>query len=270
MLRVQRYRGGAATHRKLSADGCSVVNTVRDALFRGPADPLHMEYIGDELELFQHATNWKRYWSSVLAPYVSGRVLDVGSGLGVNASFLANERVTAYTFLEPDVKLLKRTPVDTLPGTVAQHRIHGTTADLAHKRFDTLAYIDVLEHLPDPTGELQRAMQLLAPGGQIVVVVPAFQFLYSPFDQAIGHFRRYDRPSLRAALPSGSQVLMMRYLDSTGLLLSLGNKLLLRRSAPSHDQIAFWDKRIIPISRIMDRLVAGSFGRSLIAVLRKA
>lgn len=62
----------------------------------------------------------------------------------------------------------------------------------------------------------------------------------------------------------------MRYLDSTGLLLSLGNKLLLRRAAPAPEQIAFWDKRIIPISRITDRLVMGSFGRSLIAVLRKA
>lgn len=229
-----------------------------------------MEYIGDELELFRHATNWKRYWSSVVARYVNGQVLDVGSGLGVNAPYLVNEHVTTYTFLEPDARLLSETSMDLIPEGIQQHRIQGTTTDLAGKQFDTLAYIDVLEHLPDPAAELQRAMDLLRPAGHIVIVVPAFQFLYSPFDKAIGHFRRYDRAGMRADLPAGSDLLLMRYLDSTGLLLSLGNKLLLRRAAPDPGQIAFWDKRIIPISRITDRLVMGSFGRSLIAVLRKA
>ena len=229
-----------------------------------------MDYIGDELELFRHATNWKRYWSSVVARYVNGQVLDVGSGLGVNAPYLVNEHVTAYTFLEPDARLLSETSMDLIPEGIQQHRIQGTTADMAGKQFDTLAYIDVLEHLPDPAVELQRAMDLLRPAGHIVIVVPAFQFLYSPFDKAIGHFRRYDRAGLRADLPAGSELVLMRYLDSMGLLLSLGNKLLLRRAAPDPGQIAFWDKRIIPISRITDRLVVGSFGRSLIAVLRKA
>lgn len=229
-----------------------------------------MDYIGDELELFRHATNWKRYWSSVVARYVNGQVLDVGSGLGVNAPYLVNEHVTAYTFLEPDARLLSETSMDLIPEGIQQHRIQGTTADMAGKQFDTLAYIDVLEHLPDPAVELQRAMDLLRPAGHIVIVVPAFQFLYSPFDKAIGHFRRYDRAGLRADLPAGSELVLMRYLDSTGSLLSLGNKLLLRRAAPDPGQIAFWDKRIIPISRITDRLVVGSFGRSLIAVLRKA
>ena len=229
-----------------------------------------MDYIGDELELFRHATNWKRYWSSVVARYVNGQVLDVGSGLGVNAPYLVNEHVTAYTFLEPDDSLLSETSMDLIPEGIQQHRIQGTTADMAGKQFDTLAYIDVLEHLPDPAVELQRAMDLLRPAGHIVIVVPAFQFLYSPFDKAIGHFRRYDRAGLRADLPAGSELVLMRYLDSTGSLLSLGNKLLLRRAAPDPGQIAFWDKRIIPISRITDRLVVGSFGRSLIAVLRKA
>ncbi|MCB0766666.1 MAG: methyltransferase domain-containing protein [Flavobacteriales bacterium] len=229
-----------------------------------------MDYIGDELELFRHATNWKRYWSSVVARYVNGQVLDVGSGLGVNAPYLVNEHVTAYTFLEPDARLLSETSMDLIPEGIQQHRIQGTTADMAGKQFDTLAYIDVLEHLLDPAAELQRAMDLLRPAGHIVIVVPAFQFLYSPFDKAIGHFRRYDRAGLRADLPAGSELVLMRYLDSMGLLLSLGNKLLLRRAAPDPGQIAFWDKRIIPISRITDRLVVGSFGRSLIAVLRKA
>lgn len=228
-----------------------------------------MAYLGDELELFQHAMNWKSYWSSVVAPYVAGQVLDVGSGLGVNAPFLLNHNVTGYTFLEPDQDLLARTPTSALPTHIAQRSIAGTTKDLCGVRYDTLAYIDVLEHLADPADELKRAMNLLTTGGHIVIVVPAFQFLYGPFDKAIGHFRRYDRRSLRHILPSDARIIRMRYLDSAGLLLSLGNTLLLRRSTPTSGQIAFWDRRIVPVSRLSDRLFGYTFGRSLVAILRK-
>lgn len=229
-----------------------------------------MNYVGTELELFQHAVNWKRYWSAAVKPFVRGRVLDVGCGLGANARYLFNDLVTSYAFLEPDAALLQQVPQHAgLPPTLPQRRIQGTTSSISGEYFDTVLYIDVLEHIPDASSELERASGSLAAGGHLIIVVPAFQFLYSPFDKAIGHVTRYDRQLLRAQMPSTLKPISLRYLDSVGLLLSLGNKLLLRRSAPSLSQITFWDKRIVPISRFMDELVIHSFGRSLVAVYRK-
>lgn len=229
-----------------------------------------MKYAGTELELFQHAVNWKRYWSALVKPYVAGDVLDVGSGHGANAPYLHNERVSSYTFLEPDGALLSRMPdVPPLPAFIEQRRIQGTTVDVATERFDTLLYIDVLEHIPDASNELQRAADLLRPNGHLILVVPAFQFLYSPFDKAIGHVCRYDRPLLRSQMPAAFEEVHMNYLDSAGMLLSLGNKLLLRSAEPTASQIALWDARIVPISRITDRLVGRALGRSLVAVYRK-
>ncbi|MBL7952174.1 MAG: methyltransferase domain-containing protein [Flavobacteriales bacterium] len=228
-----------------------------------------MDYVGTELELFQYAVNWKRYWSAAVAPYVSGGVLDVGSGIGANASHLWNERITSYTFLEPDAGLLARTNSASLPPGASVHSIHGTTRDVAGTLFDTILYIDVLEHIEEPEDELNRAADLLAPGGYLIILVPAFQILFSPFDEAVGHHRRYDRGMLRKQLPHGLEQRMLCYMDSVGLLLSLGNRLLLSRAAPTVEQIRFWDTRIIPLSRSMDPLIGRSFGRSLIGVYRR-
>lgn len=229
-----------------------------------------MNYVGSELELFRHAVRWKKYWSSQILQYVNGRILDVGCGIGASADHLWSERASSYTFLEPDEQLLAQVPKNVGESVMSYSElIAGTTADLHGRAFDSILYIDVLEHLSDPKEELQRALELLAPKGHLIILVPAFQFLYSPFDKAIGHYRRYDRPSLHAHLPSGATIVKERYLDSVGMLLSLGNKLLLRRAAPTTAQIQFWDSRIVPLSRFFDPLIGHAFGRSLVVVLRK-
>jgi 2-polyprenyl-3-methyl-5-hydroxy-6-metoxy-1,4-benzoquinol methylase len=230
-----------------------------------------MNYVGTELELFQHAVNWKRYWSAQVAPYVQGTVLDVGCGLGVNAAYVANDSVTGYTFLEPDGALLQQVSAHIpLPPTITQRMIEGTTEKLKGERYDTLLYIDVLEHIEDATAELLRANELLVTGGHLIIVVPAYPFLYSPFDRAIGHYRRYTERMLDEQMPPSLQKIRVRYLDSAGFALSLGNKLLLHRTSPTMAQISFWDRRIVPLSRITDKVVSHAFGRSMVAVYRKA
>lgn len=229
-----------------------------------------MEYAGGELELFAEARNWKRYWSSLLRPFVRGRVLDAGCGTGANADFLWNNHVTRYTFLEPDGRLLAQVP-ERARASDAQsaERVQGTTSDLSGKQFDTILYIDVIEHIEDSRAELRRAHDLLAPGGHLLVLVPAFQFLYNAFDKAIGHHRRYDKRLLKEELPSGMELLKLRYLDSMGLLLSLGNTWLLKQAEPTARQIRFWDRRIVPVSRISDKILLHAFGRSLLSISRK-
>lgn len=229
-----------------------------------------MKYVGSELELFRHATRWKRYWAEQVHPFVRGSALDVGCGLGVNAEFLWNEQVAQYTFLEPDGDLLDHVP-DHLPSHILERsdRIHGTSADLSGRTFDTVLYIDVLEHIADAKDELMRAKELIAPGGHLIILVPAFPFLFSPFDAAIGHHRRYTTSTLRQEVPQDLREVRTRYLDSAGFLLSAGNKLLLRQAEPSPAQIRLWDRRVVPISRVTDVLVARSFGRSLLGIWRK-
>ena len=135
--------------------------------------------------------------------------------------------------------------------------------------YDVILLLDVIEHIEDSKGELRRAFDLLAPGGHLLILVPAFNYLYSPFDKAIGHFRRYDRSILRAELPPELIRVKTRYLDSLAFFLSLANKWFLTRSSPTLKQVLFWDRVIVPLSHFSDPLVLWSFGKSLISVSRK-
>jgi hypothetical protein len=130
-------------------------------------------------------------------------------------------------------------------------------------------YIDVIEHIKDDKDEISLATQFLKKGGTLVILAPAHQWLFSPFDLAVGHYRRYDKTSLRALIPSFMMVRKLFYLDIAGVLASIVNKLLLKRSYPTQKQIYFWDKFIVATSKRVDVLTNGFCGRALISISEK-
>jgi SAM-dependent methyltransferase len=229
--------------------------------------------VGGELELFEKAVHWKAYFRARLHPYLIGKVLEVGAGLGGTTRLLCDGRQEEWTALEPDAELvvqfrqrLQRHPLP-LPIEV----LAGTTAELTeqNRRFDAIVYIDVLEHIEADRSELERAATLLEAGGRLVVLAPAHQWLFTPFDEAIGHFRRYTARSLQALTPAALRLERLFYLDAVGLLASLGNRLLLRQHMPSPRQIAFWDRFLVPLSRWVDPLLGYRLGKTVVGVWRK-
>jgi SAM-dependent methyltransferase len=229
-------------------------------------------YVGTELELFAGALNWKNWLREQMTPYISGRVLEAGAGIGGNTRILWNDRVTRWLALEPDSKQVSIIQASLDQGqfppgcAVAQ----GTTDTLeGGALFDTVLYVDVLEHIDDDREELIRASRHLAPGGHLIVLSPAHQFLFGPFDASIGHFRRYDRASLTALAPPACQTVLLRMLDGAGFFLSLGSRLLMRSARPTRRQIVLWDSVFVPVSRWLDRLTRYRFGKSILAVWRK-
>jgi SAM-dependent methyltransferase len=228
------------------------------------------QYVGGELELFSHAGHWKGYLRDQLRPYLRGDVLEVGAGIGGTTRALYPGNAASWTCLEPDSALLAEleSSLDSLPAGAARLAAAcGTLDDLpAEARFDAILYVDVLEHIEDDAAEVRRACGWLKPGGCLVVLAPAHQWLYSEFDRAIGHYRRYDRAMMRRLSPPGAALVRLRYLDSVGLWASLGNRLLLRSQMPTAGQIKFWDGVLVPCSRPLDPLCGFRVGKSLLAV----
>ena len=237
-----------------------------------PQSHVAQDYIGDELELFEIATTWKAYFARHLAPFISGDVAEVGAGLGGTTRLLCTGSETSWTALEPDADLCsdisRKLAAGALPKTVTP--IVATLADLEPEvLFDTILYIDVLEHIEQDKAEVERAAAHLKPGGHLIVLAPAHQSLYTPFDKAIGHFRRYTKSSLLALEPSGLQVHKAFYLDSVGMLASLANKLLLKQAQPKRSQIRFWDRVLVPASKLFDVLTVKALGKTVIAIWQK-
>jgi hypothetical protein len=215
-------------------------------------------YPGKELETFSQARNWRSYWATALRPYIAGDVLEVGAGIGANTAHINHSQVRSIHCLEPDPELAAqlRSVVRGTPGTTVSI---GTICSVAGRLFDTILYIDVLEHIED-----------LRPGGRLIVLAPAYQALYSPFDEAIGHYRRYDRRNLIACSPPSCRLEKADYLDCVGLIASGVNRTVLKQSAPALWQMMLWDKYMIPVSKALDPLVGYHLGRSVVAVWVRA
>lgn len=228
-------------------------------------------YVGAELSLFARATNWKRYLNGQLRPFVRGHVLEVGAGIGATTSALWTAAASQWTALEPDPGLASQARVRVQSGGLDRVVVRdGTIAALdAGDMFDAILYIDVLEHIDDDAAELRDASRHLRPGGHLIVLSPAHQWLYSPFDAAIGHVRRYNSAGLQSLQPAGLALTRLRYLDAVGMTASLGNRILLRRSMPSAMQIVFWDRLLVPMSRLVDPLCAYRIGKSILAVWQR-
>lgn len=229
-------------------------------------------YVGAELEVFARARRWKDYVRHELRPSLGRRVLEVGAGIGAGTRALCTGHEERWVCLEPDpdqaARLRAQLAAGELPGCCSVQA--GTVADLpATPTFDTALYLDVLEHIDDDRGELARVAERLEPGGRLVVLSPAHAWLFSPFDAAIGHVRRYTRATLSAAAPAGWTCERLDYLDAAGLLASASNRVLLRRSLPTPSQLALWDGVLVRLSRHVDRRLGYRLGKSIVGVWRK-
>ena len=233
-------------------------------------EPYH--YIGDELDVFSRAPRWKAYFGRQIAPVLGGEVLEVGAGLGGTTRALCRGSEQRWVCLEPDPRLAERLRAEQAAGRLPERCevVVGTLDDrLLGEQFDAVLYMDVLEHIEDDRAEVARAATRLRPGGCIVALSPAHQWLYAPFDRAIGHCRRYSRASLKAIGPPGLELAWLGYLDSVGFLASLTNKVLLRQSMPTPGQVAFWDKVLVRASEWVDPVIAHRAGKSVLAVWRR-
>lgn len=228
-------------------------------------------YVGTELELFATAKNWKNYINILTRKYIKGDVLEVGAGIGSNTDLLCCSYHHNWLCLEPDSKLFQ-----VLERFIHLHYINnrfaqnGTIDSLTKKQlFDTILYFDVLEHICKDREELVKASKHLKTEGHLIILAPAHQWLYTPFDAAIGHYRRYNKQRLEKILPTSIDVTKLIYLDSVGLLASLANKLILKQSQPTLQQISLWDKLMIPASKRLDRIINYQFGKSVLLIGRK-
>lgn len=106
--------------------------------------------------------------------------------------------------------------------------------------YDVVVLYDVVEHIEEPVSFLEAAHWHLKPGGYVLVNVPALTSLYSRYDEAAGHYRRYDLAGMRTELEaSGLTVHDVRYWGFSLLPLLALRKLLISRETKTEAVIRF-------------------------------
>lgn len=232
----------------------------------------YFTYQGLELELFSSATNWKRYLLRIIGSYLGCDVLEVGAGIGSTTRVFCDGSQKRWLCIEPDkhqANVIYNACQKKLLPSCCKVKIGAITELSDEERFDTILYIDVLEHIQNDALEIANAASRLLPCGHLIVVCPAHQYLFSPFDKSIGHFRRYNQTSLLALMTSEIEIVKTMYIDSIGFFASLINRLLLRTEIPSHLQIKIWDRIMVPITGIIDLLINYTFGKSIVVIWKR-
>jgi SAM-dependent methyltransferase len=123
-----------------------------------------------------------------LPPNSSREIVDVGCGAGGNLGILGE--FGHCVGVEPNGPGL----VGCRSRGLDETQVFEGTADalpLESTSVDLVALLDVLEHLDDDSVALREAYRVLRPGGFLLVTVPAYRFLWSLHDEALGHRRRY-------------------------------------------------------------------------------
>ena len=122
----------------------------------------------------------------------SPRVLDAGCGTGRNLMELARLGPAEGIDNSPQaVEFCQRRGLEGI------HLSGIEQMPFDDGRFDLLVATDVIEHLPDDGAALDELRRVAAPGGQLVITVPAYKWLWSRHDDSWHHYRRYTRPLLR-------------------------------------------------------------------------
>lgn len=167
------------------------------------------------------------------------RVLEVGSGTGGNLDILA--QFGSVSGLEMDANALAMS-VERTRGRFDLRRGRCPDDVPFHEgTFDLICFLDCLEHIADDVGTLEGMRGLLAPGGSILVTVPAYQWLWSAHDEFLHHHRRYDRASLtKCAQAAGYRIERVTYFNTLLLPLAVAVRWcdrLLRRGRSSGDAV---------------------------------
>jgi SAM-dependent methyltransferase len=219
------------------------------------------------------ADNYTGWIVDVFQPYVGRNLLEIGTGFGNYRQHFPD--IAKYTSVDIDSEAIARAAVGDPAGTYvcADASRAEFAARFPEGSFDTVMCANVLEHIPEHEAAAANMFRALGRGGHLLLFVPAHMSLYNDMDRLAGHLRRYTKESLgRVLAPLGGTMVELRYFNSIGGLGWWVNRL--RRYDSLNDgaingQIRFFDKYVVPVSRMVDPLSRGFFGQSLIAVVRK-
>jgi SAM-dependent methyltransferase len=207
-------------------------------------------------------------------PYLRGRVLEVGAGLGtITRKLVEADPAVTVVALEPAENLFD----DLAAVAAANKRIiasqltSGEYLNNSAEQFDAVIYLNVLEHIEHDVDELKITGAALRPGGHLLVFGPGLQWLYSELDYNAGHYRRYTLQGLRKVVEAaGLEVVSLRYMDVVGVLPYYLVYRLLRSQAISGGSMWGYDRVLVPVSRAIQRIVRRPpLGKNVILIARK-
>lgn len=219
-------------------------------------------------ELDSNVPNYNEWVRSLVARAATGRVIELGAGVGTFSLALL-QTADHVVAVEPS----DRGSVALNAATSGNDRVtpvHGFAADATGLGpFDGAVMSNVLEHIEDDEGTLRELLSMVRPGGLVAVFSPAFELLMSDFDRSIGHVRRYRKRGLiRTFERAGFEIADARYVNFPGFFAWLLVSRLLRKRPTDSALSRLYDRRVVPVARWFESRVRPPFGQSVLVIGR--
>ena len=226
-----------------------------------------MQYLNQVLEYFDISEKYRSYQIELFNEYVGKNVLEVGAGRGKIIEILSNDKSKFFTLLELDNNFY-----DYLIKNLQSEKIivKNKKTTQINDKFDTIIYLDVIEHIDKDEEELNNALRLLEKNSHLIIIVPAFQILFSEFNKNVGHYRRYHKKFFKDYAQKNSlEIKQLKYFDVLGFFIVFLSKFIgLTNSKRNKLGIKIWNF-LIPLSKFLDKIIFHSLGKSIICVYKK-
>ena len=223
------------------------------------------------LEVISRADKFNKWMYDTILPFCHGNILEIGSGIG-NISRLFIENGYSITLSDTDefyfdqlkkkFKETKIASIDLVDENFTSKYNH------LFQGFDTLIFLNVLEHINNDRLAIENCKQFLKPGGSLVILVPAYSFLYSQMDKELHHYRRYTAKKL-SALVSEKKFIIKKvfYFNALGIFAWIYGKVFKLNTIPLKNMKLF--SELVPIAKLVDKILFRKTGLSVILVAQK-
>ena len=225
-------------------------------------------YEGKDLESMSFAQNYHEWIYDLIKNSVGSRIAEIGSGTGNFTEILLNNYKEIHAF-EPCSKTHNKSV------HLGHQKVISINDNFENRKndfqdfFDSVLFINVLEHIENDEFALKSAKQILSPEGTLVIFVPALRWLYSSFDTSIGHFRRYHKKNLVYLVSkSGFKIDQCHYFDSIGILPWFFVMKMLGGSLNPRS-VKWYDSIIVPWLKLVERIFIPPIGKNLLLVASK-
>jgi len=230
----------------------------------------------DTLNTIALAKNLNAWMYETIKPYCKGHILEVGSGVGNISEYFLKDHLNIFLsdIREVYCKSL-HAKFGYSPSLLGIETIDLVDADFDQKhvkhfgKYDTVYALNVVEHIFDDAQAIANCYKLLKPEGHLIVLVPAYQTLYNTFDKELEHYRRYNRKKLELLFTTnGFAIVKSWYFNAAGIAgWYVSGKLQRNKTIPG-DQIKLYNI-LVPLFKLLDRLLGHSIGLSVITVGKK-
>ncbi|MBL8148788.1 MAG: class I SAM-dependent methyltransferase [Blastocatellia bacterium] len=230
-------------------------------------------YFGRDLEAMSFAINYHNWIISEFKQYFGETIAEVGAGTGNFTQLLiaANHNIRSLVAFEPSANMypLLEERLSATKQVKTVNGFFGAKESKEQEQFDSILYINVLEHIENDAKEMFHAYNSLKTGGYVLIFVPALRYLYSEFDKQLGHYRRYHKKQLIDLVESvGFRVVKAKYFDLVGIIPWYIAFVLLKRSMSSGN-VLLYDKLVVPVMQHVEKVLTPFVGKNLLLVGRK-